>query len=118
MFQKSLAVFALLFTASRGFENARFINEALVQEIKAFGKWVPFEVDQNPLRHRDISSMSGREESLTRTFASGLTSLLSKWNMITTSPKPKSSFAIIGQELLRGSQNLKGPLLPAFDARD
>jgi len=78
------AVIALFIAGTTGTSkfserNARYINEELVQKIKAHGKWIPFEVDQNPLRHRDISAMSGKGESLS--FVSGITSQLSKWNL-------------------------------------
>jgi hypothetical protein len=73
MFHKALtssAVIALLLGVVSSSDlkerNARYINKNIVQEIKAHGKWMPFEVDENPLRNRDISAMSGKGESLSQ----------------------------------------------------
>ncbi|TNV81116.1 hypothetical protein FGO68_gene12384 [Halteria grandinella] len=110
-----IALFIVGTTATSDFSerNARYINEELVRKIKAHGKWIPFEADQNPLRHRDISAMSGKGQSLS--FASGVTSQLSKWHLLSDKPVT-SPFTRLRHQLKPTLSTT--PLLPAFDARD
>lgn len=103
-------------------KNRKYINHEMVQQIKAHGKWTPFEVSENPLLHtRDIEAMIGSSSYNKNSFFSNL---FGKYKL-TSNDGSKQAFSeqikTLRDTMFPDEKDLHhleaSSLLPAFDSR-